>query len=401
MAAADYDLITVGGGLGGAALAKAMAEHGTRVLVLERERRFTDRVRGEVLMSWGVAETRALGIEERLLRACAHPLRWNDMFVYGMQVAHRDLPETTSPRAPWLAFYHPAMQEAVLGAAAAAGAEVCRGAHVRGIAPGPRPRVTIETDGRAEELSARLVAGVDGRTSAVRNWAGFAVRRDPQHLLFSGVLFDDMPVDGDIGSIFFNPDLGRISLFFPQGRGRVRAYVGYHKDAEPPRGRENDIDRFIAESVRAGVDPVSFAGARPAGPLAMFEGADTWVSHPYRDGIVLLGDAAATSDPTWGQGMSLTLRDVRTLRDQLLAHDDWTVACNAYAAEHDRYYDVIHAVEDWFAMFFMEIDGAAQARRARALPLLGQDPTRLPEALLSGPEHGADESTRRRFFGEE
>ena len=32
-----YDIITVGGGLGGAALAKAMAEHGARVLVLERE----------------------------------------------------------------------------------------------------------------------------------------------------------------------------------------------------------------------------------------------------------------------------------------------------------------------------------------------------------------------------
>ena len=49
-----YDLITVGGGLGGASLAKAMAEHGARVLVLERETQFKDRVRGEALVSWGV-----------------------------------------------------------------------------------------------------------------------------------------------------------------------------------------------------------------------------------------------------------------------------------------------------------------------------------------------------------
>ena len=40
-----YDIITVGGGLGGSAIAKAMAEHGARVLVLEREKQFHDRVR--------------------------------------------------------------------------------------------------------------------------------------------------------------------------------------------------------------------------------------------------------------------------------------------------------------------------------------------------------------------
>jgi 2-polyprenyl-6-methoxyphenol hydroxylase-like FAD-dependent oxidoreductase len=56
-----YDIITVGGGLGGASFAKAMAEHGARVLVLERETRFKDRIRGEVIWSWGVAELRELG----------------------------------------------------------------------------------------------------------------------------------------------------------------------------------------------------------------------------------------------------------------------------------------------------------------------------------------------------
>jgi hypothetical protein len=70
--------------------------------------------------------------------------------------------------------------------------------------------------------------------------------------------------------------------------------------------------------------------------------------------------------------MSLTLRDVRTLRDALLGDDDWTAAGHAYAAEHDRYYEVIHRVETWYA-----------------------------DAPFSGPEVGADEPIRRRFFGEE
>jgi choline dehydrogenase-like flavoprotein len=36
--AKTYDIVTIGGGLGGSASAKAMAEHGARVLVVERER---------------------------------------------------------------------------------------------------------------------------------------------------------------------------------------------------------------------------------------------------------------------------------------------------------------------------------------------------------------------------
>ena len=51
-----WDLIVVGGGLAGASLARAMAAAGARVLVFERERRFRDRVRGEGMHPWGVAE---------------------------------------------------------------------------------------------------------------------------------------------------------------------------------------------------------------------------------------------------------------------------------------------------------------------------------------------------------
>ena len=73
----DYDIITVGGGLGGAALAKAMAESGYRVLVLEREAQFKDRVRGEWLAPWGVAEAVALGVYDTLLSQCGyHPSAW-------------------------------------------------------------------------------------------------------------------------------------------------------------------------------------------------------------------------------------------------------------------------------------------------------------------------------------
>src|SRR3989441_13368507 len=98
-----FDIVTVGGGLGGAALARAMAERGARVLVLERERRLAGRVRGEALMPWGVAEARALGIHSLLPATCGHQLPWLDIFRGGLQIPHRDLPATTPPAAPWVA----------------------------------------------------------------------------------------------------------------------------------------------------------------------------------------------------------------------------------------------------------------------------------------------------------
>jgi flavin-dependent dehydrogenase len=68
----DYDVITVGSGLGGALLAKVLAEKGLRVLVTEREVEFKDRIRGETMAPWRVAETQKLGLYARLLETCTH-----------------------------------------------------------------------------------------------------------------------------------------------------------------------------------------------------------------------------------------------------------------------------------------------------------------------------------------
>ena len=45
MSSSHYDLITVGGGMAACALGESMAEGGAKVLVLEQETRFRDRIR--------------------------------------------------------------------------------------------------------------------------------------------------------------------------------------------------------------------------------------------------------------------------------------------------------------------------------------------------------------------
>src|SRR3954471_17681641 len=57
----DSDLLVVGGGLAGSALAVVMGRAGATV-VAERQRAFRDRIRGEVLHPWGVVEAYALDL---------------------------------------------------------------------------------------------------------------------------------------------------------------------------------------------------------------------------------------------------------------------------------------------------------------------------------------------------
>ena len=398
-----YDVITVGGGLAGSSLAKSLAEQGMKVLVLERETAFRDRVRGEQMHPWGVAEMRQLGLYDLLLEACGHELPWLDMFVWPQQIAHRDLTATTPQQAPEFSFYHPAMQEKLAQAAENAGAEVRRGVRVTGVQPGSTPRVLLETDGgKTEAVDSRLVVGCDGRRSMVRQWAGFDVRHDPPGFYIAGLLFENLRVPAeDTSHIVINPQPGRQVALFPQGGGRLRAYLIYQGSEQDRFQGEKDVPRFIDESVKVGALKECYDGAVPNGPLATFDVADRWVAHPYREGVVLVGDAAASNDPSYEEGLSLTVRDVRVLRDHLLGDEDWDSAGHAYAEEHDRYYGVIHDVTRWFTQFFLEQGAAAEGRRVRALPLIAQDQTRVPDHLFSGPDLPFDDTVRQRFFGED
>ncbi len=371
-------------------------------LVLERETQFKDRVRGEFIAPWGVAEARELGIDTLLRGSCGQDLPYVQAQFGPVPGERRDLRVTTPQGLAVLSIYHPAMQEIVLQAAADAGAEVRRGVSARGIKRNGFPTVVVEQNGGLEEIRARLVVGADGRGSLARKWAGFPVRQDPEHLLISGVMFDNMSLPpADTNYVVYNIPLGQEALLFPQGQGRVRAYFVCRTDGPARLQGAADVPRFVEESVRAGAPREWYVGARAIGPLATFDGAPTWVEHPYHAGVVLLGDAAGASDPTWGQGLSLTLRDVRVLRDQLLRRNDWEAAGHGYAEEHDRYFQVMYQVGNWLAEMFYATGTEAEARRAKALPLIAQDPSRRLYHAWSGPDLPLDETIRRRFFGEE
>jgi choline dehydrogenase-like flavoprotein len=117
-AASSFDVVVVGGGLAGSSLAITLAREGVDVLLVERERVFRDRVRGEVMATWGTVEAKRLGLFELLLERCAIDVRYLTYHVEGVG-APLDLLAAAPHFAPSLAFHHPVMQEALLEEAAA------------------------------------------------------------------------------------------------------------------------------------------------------------------------------------------------------------------------------------------------------------------------------------------
>jgi 2-polyprenyl-6-methoxyphenol hydroxylase-like FAD-dependent oxidoreductase len=397
----NYDIAVIGGGIAGAALAHSMAKAGARVLVSEAETEFKDRVRGEVLVPWGVAEAQELGLEVALQQADARKLPWLNQYMGLQLIERRDFAATTLTKTSVMTFYHPRMQTFLLNAAEASGAEVRRGVVVTSVVPGRPAQVTHKTNGETKEIAARLVVIADGRNSQFRRNARFQVQCETHSLCTAGVLLESVSVPEDTFHLFTNPVLGEIIIWAPQGDARVRTYICYWGETRPRFQGSADLARFIGSLEWTGTAGEYFSRATQAGPLATFEGADHWVEHPYQNGIALLGDAAASNDPTWGQGLSLALRGARTLRDALLRNEDWDIAGHDYAREQDRYYGKLRTVAGWFREFFMITGQEADARRARALPLIGQDPTRVPDLLFSGPEISLASDARARFFGED
>jgi 2-polyprenyl-6-methoxyphenol hydroxylase-like FAD-dependent oxidoreductase len=116
----------------------------------------------------------------------------------------------------------------------------------------------------------------------------------------------------------------------------------------------------------------------------------------HHDGVALVGDAAATTDPTYGQGCRLRC----VLRDELTKNSDWDAAGHLYAEEHRRSFHACHLVEGWFRRLFQDPSVEAAALRARAMPLIAEDPTRVPGHIFSGPDLPLNEQVRARLFGE-
>jgi menaquinone-9 beta-reductase len=399
MAPSVFDVIVVGGGIAGSCLAGVLARAGLGVLVVEKEARFRDRIRGESTWPWGVAEARQAGLAELL--DSAGTVETRALKRYEDRRPVETVWDRTAPdNIPGMGFVHPQLQEAAFSWASAQGATTIRPAKAIEFARNGKPSLTVAVDGREEEYTARLIVGADGKLSMTRRWTGGESIADPENHRMGGVLISGAIYERESDN-FSWADCAAVN-WFAAGPEMTRLYLVMSAQ----RLRETGVDRSFATLVAFAAQHMpegALDAVQQEGPIGFFPNNDIWASCIAGNDVVLIGDAAGAPDPTQGHGTALLFHDVRALSELLLCEPDWDAATTQFADRRRRAFAVIREVDCWSNVFF---DTGAEAERLRE----GHERAREHDPTLGGfaaietcGPYGLvpDEKARCRFFGED
>ncbi len=373
------DVLVIGGGPAGAALAAMAAERGARVLLAERDRFPRDKVCGEFLSAEGRISLGRLGALDALLAAGAVPIARTTVSSSSGRAVEAFLPDLAGAGRDALGISRSLLDAALLDRARALGADVrerCEatepiveggrvaGARLRevGLAgPGEpvRAPIVVAADGRRSMLARALHPALgDPTRSGPRAWFGLKAHFDAAAAsprgavelhLFEGGYAGIGPVEG-----------GRINLCFMSRVAALRACGG-------------SPDRVVSERIFA--NPTarrSLAGAQRRSPWKSVGPLRFGPRRPAAAGALFVGDAAGTIDPFCGEGISNALAAAElALPFALDASAHGGLTRNA-----ERNYD-----RTWRAAF------VPVTRRARAIGFLFARPAlaALALALLRGP----------------
>lgn len=291
-----YDLLVVGGGPAGCYTAKAAAEHGIRVLVVEKDREI------------GVPVRCAEGVGEPGLREFFEPdPRWVANQIEGfsffapdgtqVDIANREIGYVLERRI---------FDREIARLAAEAGAEIWTRAMAIGMTNEGVPRkVTIHHLGKSHPIEAKIVVGADGTESRVGRWAGLRTACS-LHDIEIGAQYTlaDLKINPRRCQLWFGHDVapGGYLWVFPKGDGKANVGVGISGEFSETRSPFDYLDRFVETHFPSASKLGAVAGAVPcSGGLKRF----------VADGVLLVGDAAHQVNPLSGGGIVNALKAAR------------------------------------------------------------------------------------------
>ena len=216
--------------------------------------------------------------------------------------------------------------------------------------------VTVATDGQQPQtVRARYAVGADGMHSTVRECAGIGFIGDTYEQSF--VLADvrmSWPLRADEVVLFFSPAGLVVVAPLPGGRHRVVA-TG---DDAPERPGTADVQRLLDER-----GPVTRAARVDEIVWSSRFRVHHWVANRYRAGRILLaGDAAHVHSPAGGQGMNAGIQDAVALGHALAA----VLAGRAAESQLDEYERTRRTVAERVVAFTDRMTRVATLRSSRA-----------------------------------
>jgi len=191
------------------------------------------------------------------------------------------------------------------------------------------------TEGERRLVSARLTVAADGRTSSLVDMAGIATRETANNRFSCFAFFKNIPdedrsrsrmwlLEPEVGYQFPNDGDTTLIAIMPL-KSRLAAYK-----ADP----ESCFTRFV-EALR---EAPRIAGAERVSKVMMYARNSNLIRGAAPDGMTLLGDAAMTSDPLAGVGISWAFLSAEWLVDlvsePLLLGRPLRAALRAYRRRH-------------------------------------------------------------------
>ena len=332
------DVIIIGAGPAGSAMATLLAQEGYSVLLLEKEVFPRDKVCGDFVSPKGLFHLKKLGCYEKIASGGYTPIRRTSVYLNRSKLYEGGLPHL--PEYPPFAHAIPRneLDEIIFRRAQEAGAVTIEGCQVVGFHTTPTiVCVEVHQKGRKRRFAGKVIVGADGANSVVARFADLMMN-DARYVfpsirgychglpLDQAILFVDEDFFPGFGWIF--PVQGDLSNV---GVGMVKETLGKYRISLKDFFRRFEI--FIKSIARKSGKTAEINSTK-GWPIKSYGGA----RRNFFERGLLIGEAACFVDPMSGEGIPLALESAELGFETLkLAFDQGDFSANTLSDYERRW----------------------------------------------------------------